>query len=285
MALGRSAALCWAACAPLVLTCAGAPAVKTMQPPGCECTLAQCCADPPQGDCTLFDAHLSSTLPGRNRTALCEQQRSGTLNGSLTVCDYLLQEPEFGDRFIDGNSASVWLEVVEDATCAELQASLGSCPPAKAADEPTIWSWGISSGCSKVIFSAGNGTSRLVSSRNCSSNKQGELNILAGFYAPDAADELDTCPASPTLTFSSATTNGVESRRWVCHDASFLDSQSTTWRLLYVNLGDLPCGGGGSLPGDSSPAETNTDGSQALRWSAGLVLASFIGSLCSALLA
>jgi hypothetical protein len=236
----------------VALPCSVGAQISTAPPPGCLCPMSLCCredggnATDPNSllGCSFFFGHTLGIVQD-----FCKPYVNGTLDASTGVCDAILADDYFRDRFVtDGSSlardASVWLRVDADASCSELVADACSDEP-----EPSpVLSWSSSSegSCSKIgsdYFSVeANTTVPLFSSMGCAEESDGVLNLLVAEEFP--FQDAPTCPETASLQFSGDTSNGIEHQRWMCYDyRNVQNGIVANFRLLYVNLGDLPCGG------------------------------------------
>lgn len=232
-------------------------------PPGCLCTMAQCCDNGTAYDCSVLETHVGATSQ-RDLVDFCVPYLNGTMNASTGVCDAILADPEFQRRFLSDGSlpeSSLMSETIVGASCSDLVSN--GCPiKMENTSVSVLTSWQAlregSCGSSSVELVSTNTTNITIrTSSGCTDEE--ELDIFSGAVSP-AADP-PTCPENPNVPFTAETTMGTEQQRWTCYEyTTIVNDESTTIRNYYLNLGNFACmGPTGTLPTSAPVAAPSTD--------------------------
>lgn len=238
-------------------------------PPGCDCTIEQCCSgranNNNQWNCDLLEIHVGITGGVLNQTSFCEPYLDGTLNARTTVCDAILGHPAFDGRFVTEGSnyeSSIYTVIEMGRRCSELlqqdQCNLKTTNDDRWGDNQTwdgdVSSWTAVGTCGRSYSTAqltpnGESTLSFLHGFECSDDQPGTLDLHPGVYRDSSTIEaMPVCPNEngdnpPRLQFSDATAYGPAQKRWMCYDTTTTDFDGTLTavRYLYINLGRLPC--------------------------------------------
>lgn len=216
-------------------------------PPGCLCTMAQCCDNETEYDCSVLDTHLGPTSQP-NLADFCEPYLNGTMDATTGACDAILADPEFQRRFLSGGSSfhetSFMTEITVGASCSDLVSE--GCPIKTAnTSRFLIKSWqALSKGSCSGVSANYNSTSttEITVASNSGCNDENELDIFSG--AVPRSTDLPACPDDPNVPFTEETSMGVDQQRWTCYEYNaIIEGETTAIRNYYVNLGNFACTG------------------------------------------
>mmetsp|Transcript_77 Transcript_77/g.236 ORF Transcript_77/g.236 Transcript_77/m.236 type:complete len:352 (+) Transcript_77:364-1419(+) len=273
-------------------------------PPGCECTVADCCAM--EGGCDMLEtfADFTSYLDPEGFCAAWQTNSSATSNSSslastVGICEAILQDPSFILRFASGaDSWNLWTIAEEGVTCADLaaQPTCFSANHSSSGARRYIDTFGTQNGfserlCSRVTTPFTN-TSSVISSWKCSAEQEG-MQVFSGLVPTTDIDVTNVCPTSVNGIFDDSTASGKGGMRWQCYDVvaprdssnvavanntgdtrlaarealASSAGDATNMRFLYISLGDAPCFGTYSpiLPPTPAPTPSPSDDSSAVR--------------------
>lgn len=230
-------------------------------PPGCLCTMFQCCDAEARKmyNCKLFDAHVrlmaldaNDSIPeeltdevvaNEDLQRVCQAYMDGTMDANTTVCDAIINDESFQEAFSyreDSPTAtrfSLFLEAATDQSCNDL--ILDTCPPATDYVFSTVWAR------LEIVGCAGIGTlvQEVPFAYQFGCDKKEEEGQLEIYQGRGSILDMETCSAEPNHFFNDDTANGEEGKLWMCQENSILlgDGNFTIARGVYTNLGALAC--------------------------------------------
>ena len=262
-------------------------------PPGCQCTMQRCCGG--ETRCSYL-----SWLDESSVSRICEPFLNGTADANMGVCDAVLRyattDGEASDS-PDTNKHSTF-HIFTDGrhTCNDLLLDADDCQAPHTHDggiDHSVFSTKLYDGgrCALNSLEPQNGTV-IVTSFGCRGGDE-ELIIYPDILS-EKYSSVGICPPQDSeLNFSQSHSNGVDRKRWMCHDVPARDGRMalmgfqpdqisakiTNVRFLFVSLGDFPCGmpliGGEYYSSNAplaSPASSSSPSFYPTRTPAGLLL-------------
>lgn len=273
-----------AVCLPLALLLGSVHGAEPMYPrtdalPGqCMCDVEYCCSGVEEGldsPCEILSVYAPLTS-GETVEGFCAPYLDGTLDNSTYVCEAILADEKYTERFVEGGSeASVWLGVEAFEKCEDLV--LDMCP---VVDETKVYpewgqyvinGWGsygkdTCASFSRQLDMMYPGLS-LVAHAGCVSppdaiepTDQQVFAMYNELINTEYVDDLQTCPVFADGVFTDETASGQGYIRWQCYDLYEAQKEfegnilvnETSGRFMYFSLGRIPCDDG-SLPGGVLP--------------------------------